>query len=159
MRSTGIDNHLTHQLKHKGWTVRDAAEYLGVSRQRLYAVFDDHNRPRLWNCAIAGMPECTDAIRQELAQKRKNKPKVSRTRTAHTHTNRLPFAVGDGVFSLVEIDIAHEGASGWIVGITGQGKDCFIEVSMPDGNDTFSIDDFEDFFQGNGRKQIACDGI
>lgn len=62
---------LSQALRAKGWTMRDAAQYLGISRQHLYNVAASNARPRLWDCAVAGMPECTPQIRAELAASRK----------------------------------------------------------------------------------------
>ena len=62
---------LSLALRAKGWTMRDAAQYLGISRQHLYNVAANNSRPRLWDCAIAGMPECTAKLKAELAARRK----------------------------------------------------------------------------------------
>ncbi|SFV03086.1 hypothetical protein SAMN04489707_11131 [Paenacidovorax caeni] len=57
---------LADKLRLKGWSMSSAALYLGVSRQRLYTVFADPGRARLWDCAIEGMPACTPEISQSL---------------------------------------------------------------------------------------------
>lgn len=139
--------NLAAQLRANGWTIRDAADYLGVSRQRLYSVFADRNRARLWECAVAGMPACTPEIAAELREARTRKPRPARTRPAPI----VRIEVGDGVVATAYAGIADEAEEGWIVDVRGEGADMRLLVRMPDGEDWFPLADFHDFFMTNGK--------
>ena len=80
LQSTKKGGFLAERLRTKGWSIRDAAQYLGVSRQRLYTVFEDPGRARLWECAIAGIPQCTQQIKEELRTARAAKLKLKPVR-------------------------------------------------------------------------------
>ena len=142
---------LAQILRNKGWSVRDAAEFLGVSRQRLYSVFADTNRARLWSCAVAGMPQCSPEIKAALKARRKAvaKPKPSRP-PRPTAPPRPEFEVGDGVMASKYAGIAEEGHEGFIAALRGQQKDLQILVRMPAGEDWFPVKDFHEFFATTG---------
>ena len=57
---------LAEKLRQKGWSITSAALYLGVSRQRLYSVFADPGRARLWSCAVEGIPHFSPQIAELL---------------------------------------------------------------------------------------------
>lgn len=136
---------LAARLREKGWSIRDAADYLGVSRQRLYSVFEDPGRARLWDCAVAGIPQCTQEISQELKALRKNRVKPPRT-----HFNAPEFEIGDEVMATRYAGIADEGEAGLIAGLRGQNAELEILVRMPDGEDWFPKADFHDYFATTG---------
>lgn len=138
---------LAARLRGKGWSVRDAADYLGVSRQRLYSVFADPGRVRLWECAIAGMPACTPEIAKALKEERRKKPKP----LPRPKIEAPAFEVGDVVVAVTYAGIAEEDEEGWIAGIRGQKDSLELLVKMPDGEDWFPIDDFHDLFMTNGK--------
>lgn len=137
--------NLHERLRAKGWSIRDAALYLGVSRQRLYSVFADSNPPRLWGAAIQGIPVCTAKIKAALKLER-----VSIEKQEKPLSPVFTFAVGDEVIADKYAGIAEEGDRGWIEGIRGSGKSLELLVRMPDGEDWFPIKDFHEFFLTSG---------
>ncbi len=140
---------LATRLRDKGWNIRDAAEYLGVSRQRLYDVFGDPGRARLWECAIAGMPECTAEIVQALKEARSKRPKpVPRVKIPTTE-----FEAGDLVMATKHAGICDEGMEGWIAGLRGGGSSLEILVRVPDDEDWFPEKLFHEFFATTGLKK------
>ena len=138
-------HNLHERLRAKGWSVRDAALYLGVSRQRLYSVFADPNSPRLWAAAVQGIPVCSAKIKVALKLERAGIEKQEKP-LSPTFT----FAVGDEVIADKYAGIADEGDRGWIEGIHGSGKSLELLVRMPDGEDWFPIKDFHEFFLTSG---------
>ena len=144
-RSGGV---LALRIRDKGWSIRDAADYLGVSRQRLYAVFADPGRVRLWECAIAGMPACTPQIAQALkaARKKAAKPALGKARQAPPE-----FEIGDVVVATKHAGIAEEGEEGVIVALRGAKETFTLLVRMPSGEDWFAVSDFHAFFATNGK--------
>lgn len=109
-------------LQTKGWNMINAAQYLGVSRQYLYTQLDAPSRPRLVECAIMGLPQCTDDIaaalkaeRDKLKASRPSKPKPSPDTSPQAEPPGR-FSVGDGVTAdrNVGADV-DEGDEGWIV--------------------------------------------
>lgn len=143
-----LSSDLATRLREKGWSVRDAADYLGVSRQRLYSVFADPDRKRLWACAIAGMPDCTPSLKKQLHSARKAKAPQPR--------DVAPvFTVGDGVTAIAYAGIAEEGDEGTIEEIRGQAATLALLVRMPGGEDWFPIKDFNAVFMTNGKTRIS----
>jgi hypothetical protein len=138
-------SNLATHLREKGWSVRDAADYLGVSRQRLYSVFADPDRIRLWACAIAGMPDCTPSLKKQLLSARKAKAPSKSRDVAPV------FAVGDGVTATAYAGIAEEGDEGTIEEIRGAAVSLELRVCMPGGEDWFPIEDFNAVFMTNGK--------
>ncbi len=139
---------LAARLREKGWSIRDAADYLGVSRQRLYAVFADPGRARLWECAIAGMPACTPHIAQTLkaARKKAAKPVQEKARQAPPE-----FEIGDVVVATKHAGIAEEGEEGVIAGLRGAKETLTLLVRMAGGEDWFAVSNFHAFFATNGK--------
>jgi len=144
----GVGGVLAARLREKGWSVRDAADFLGVSRQRLYSVFADPARVRLWECAIAGMPACTHQLKKLVKDERKTKPKAPPRRPRYVAP---AFEVGDGVVATTYAGIAEEGDEGTIEGIRGQKASLELLVRMPGGEDWFPSEDFNDCFMTNGK--------
>ena len=146
-RSRAVNCVLVDHLRAKGWSVQAAAAYLGVSRQRLYAVFADSDRIRLWECAIAGMPLCTPAIEKSL-KKHRNQNAVA---TQAPPSVLYPFAVGDVVVCDKYAGIADEGDEGTISAIRGAASAPEMLVQMPGGEDWFALHLFNDYFLTTGR--------
>lgn len=140
---------LATRLRDKGWNIRDAAEYLGVSRQRLYDVFGDPGRARLWECAIAGMPECTAEIVQALKEARSKRPKP----VPREKITAVGFEVGDVVMATKHAGICEEDVQGWIAGLRGSGSSLEILVRVPDDEDWFPEKLFHEFFATTGLKK------
>ena len=138
---------LRDYLRVKGWSVQAAAAYLGVSRQRLYAVFADSDRIRLWECAIAGMPPFSSKIAQTLKASRLYKAKPIKPPSAILYK----FTVGDVIVCDKYAGIADEGDEGTISGIRGSANSPDILVHMPGGQDWFAFDLFNDYFLTNGK--------
>ncbi|MFC7462045.1 hypothetical protein [Hydrogenophaga defluvii] len=142
---------LPTRLRDKGWSIKDAAQFLGVSRQRLYTVFEDPDRARLWECAIAGIPDCSDEIKATLKAERDRKPRLQpRVRIVGPE-----FEVGDEVMATKHAGIGDEGETGVIVSIRGNKATLQLLVRMADGEDWFPRKDFHEFFATTGvnRKQ------
>ncbi len=139
---------LAARLREKGWSIRDAADYLGVSRQRLYAVFADPARARLWECAIAGMPACTPHIAQALKAARKKAAKPAQAKAQEAPPE---FEIGDVVVATKHAGIAEEGEEGVIAGLRGVQSSLTILVRMAGGEDWFAVSDFHAFFATNGK--------
>lgn len=139
---------LAAQIRDKGWSIRDAADYLGVSRQRLYAVFADPGRARLWECAIAGMPACTPHIAQTLKAARKKAAKPAQAKAQEAPPE---FEIGDVVIATKHAGIAEEGEEGVIAGLRGVQASLTILVRMTGGEDWFAVSDFHAFFASNGK--------
>lgn len=144
-RSGGL---LAQRLRSKGWSIRDAAQYLGVSRQRLYTVFDDPGRARLWECAIAGIPQCTPEIKAQLYAVRKAKPKP----LPRASEPRPEFEIGDKVQAIAFSDIAEEDQYAVIVRLRGSKKteDLAILVQGPGGEGWYPEKDFHAYFATTG---------
>ena len=134
---------LAAKLRHKGWSISSAALYLGVSRQRLYMVFDDPGRARLWDCAIEGLPEFTPQIAEAL---RAQRPKVVPKPAVHIEE----FEVGDVLMCTKYAGIAEEDARGHIAQLRGSGATLEILVVMPDGQDWFPRALFYEHFATTG---------
>ena len=139
---------LAARIRDKGWSIRDAADYLGVSRQRLYAVFADPGRARLWECAISGMPACTPHIAQALKAARKKVVKPAEGKAQETPPE---FEIGDVVVATKHAGIAEEGEEGVIVALCGAKGTLTLLVRMPSGEDWFAVSDFHAFFATNGK--------
>ncbi len=156
-----VGGHLAEKIRKKGWSVRDAADYLGVSRQRLYSVFADPSRARIWECAIEGLPHCSKAIHEELKDARekrqqartprdgqRSKPKNPSTELALT----LGIEVNDVVIALTYAGIAEEGEEGWIASIRRNATGPELLVCMQNGEeDWFPLDTFNEHFITNGK--------
>ena len=144
---------LTTLLREKRWNISNAAAYLGVSRQRLYAVFADPRRIRLWECAVDGMPVCTAAIAGALRKERKSRQPVAREHSADRASKpQLEVEENDVVVSTRHVgDIAVEGDEGWIAEVRIRGRTVDLHVCMPRGSDWFSLADFHRLFITNGR--------
>jgi len=140
---------LANRLRDKGWSIRDAADYLGVSRQRLYDVFGDPARARLWECAIAGMPKCTTEIVQALKEARSKRPKPA----PRVKITTVEFEVGDVVMASKHAGICDQGIEGLIAGLRGNGSSLEILVRATDGEDWFPVKQFHEFFAGTGLKR------
>ena len=138
---------LRDALRAKGWSVQAAAAYLGVSRQRLYSVFADSSRARLWECAIAGMPVCTPALTPSL-KKRTARPAYLAKTALLAH---YPFAVGDVVVCDKYVGFADDGDEGVIAQIRGATDMPELLVRMPGGEDWFGLDTFNAHFLTTGR--------
>ena len=134
---------LADKLQEKGWSVQAAAQYLGVSRQRLYSVFANSERARLWECAISGMPAFNADMRLNTPQARKK-----RARKPH---DTLPFSVGDTVVCDKYAGIADDGDEGKITSIRTSTQGLEVEVSMPGGVDCFPLAQFHAYFLTTGR--------
>ena len=65
--------NLSEQLKAKGWTVKDAAEFFGVSRQKLHSVLAEAMPTNLWVCAVNGMPKFVASMKHQHVKKKKQK--------------------------------------------------------------------------------------
>ncbi|MER2540394.1 MAG: helix-turn-helix domain-containing protein [Azonexus sp.] len=50
---------LAKSLCDKGWSITNAAKYLGVTRQHLYNIIKRPPKGVLWDCAAAGLPACS----------------------------------------------------------------------------------------------------
>ena len=133
---------LADKLHEKGWSVRAAAQYLGVSRQRLYSVFANSDHARLWDCAISGMPAFTADMQISMTRPRKKK--------APKH-DAQPFSVGDVVVCDKYAGIADDGDEGTITGLRSTKLGQEIEVSMPGGMDWFPLAQFHAHFLTTGR--------
>mgnify|MGYP001074140143 CR=1 FL=1 len=137
---------LAARLRAKGWTISSAALYLGVSRQRLYDVFSDPARARLWECAVAGIPERTPEINEALKTQRQRRPKaVPRAPIAVTE-----FELGDEVMTVKHAGIADEDVAGYIEGLRGEGEALEVLVVMPAGQDWFPRKVFHEYFHSTG---------
>lgn len=137
---------LGSRLRDKGWSMSNAALYLGVSRQRLYMVFADPGRARLWDCAIEGLPACTREIVQSLQALRTRRPKAAPRPVVHVEE----FELGDVVMCTKYAGIADEDAEGYVGGVRGSGASLEILVVMPDGQDWFPRSLFYDHFASTG---------
>lgn len=148
---------LAQQLRDKGWSIRDAADYLGVSRQRLYTVFEDPQRARLWECAVAGIPPCTPEIVQQLrAARRERLQQVQRAAMAAACTGDAAlvqyaeYEVGDVVRALTDAGIADEDEDGTIAELRHSGGTLQILVRTVRGQDWFPQADFDRFWASTG---------
>lgn len=142
---------LAQRLRSKGWTIRDAAQYLGVSRQRLYTVFDDPGRARLWECAIAGMPTCNPEISQALKEARDKRPKPA----PRVKITAVEFEVGDVVMATKHAGICDEDQEAVIAGLRGRDSNLQILVRAPDAEDWFTQEEFHTFFSSTGRNRTV----
>ncbi len=143
---------LAERLRRKGWAIRDAAEYLGVSRQRLYYVFGDPSRARLWECAIDGMPVCSPELTAQLRAARAAKP----GRNKPTTLVMGEFEIGDEVMATRASGLADEDGTGEIAAIRGtkKGKDLAILVRTDVGEDWFPEVDFHHYFAVTGLNRL-----
>lgn len=137
--------HLANKLRQKGWSITNAALYLGVSRQRLYSVFADPGRARLWECAIQGMPEFTQ-VAESLQSLRAQRPRQTQKPSAQVDE----FEVGDEVMCTKYAGIAEEDAQGHIAGLRGSDSKLEILVAMPDDSDWFPRSLFYEHFATTG---------
>lgn len=153
-RKSAAGGTLAARLREKGWRIRDAADYLGVSRQRLYCVFADPHRARLWECAVEGIPVCTPAMAQALQENRRKK-----TMSVPEATQAAPeFEVGDGVTAMTEMgSLANEGEEGWIADIHGEKDKQKLLIRLPGGEDWFPVDAFHVSFTTNGKTHQGVD--
>lgn len=147
------DGPLAASIRSKGWSITDAADYLGVARQTLYSVFRDPHRPRLWECAIAGMPACTPELKKSL----RNERKLQRAQRQAQLQARRPiaapvqeFEIGDEVVCAEPTGYCVEGERGEIKGTRPASGSVEILVCMPDGEDWFPKTLFYKHFQPTG---------
>lgn len=163
----GVSNYLTPTLgakrapsaalksaiRDKSWTVRDAADYLEVSRQRLYSAIADKHRARFWDLAILNLPMCSEAIRNELAlaraaNKRKRHKRANAKALPKPQTHSID--VDDYVVAISYAGIAEEGDQGCVIAVRGHGAWREYQVETTSGQRWFSQDEFDDHFQTTG---------
>lgn len=159
LQSTKKGGFLAERLRTKGWSIRDAAQYLGVSRQRLYTVFEDPGRARLWECAIAGIPQCTHQIKEELRTARAAKLKLKPVR--EVPVQRPEFEVGDEVVAIRSSGLAEEDERAHIVRLRGsqQTKDLQLLVQGPEGEEWLPEKTFRYYFESTGLNIKRSGGI
>ena len=159
LQSTKKGGFLAERLRTKGWSIRDAAQYLGVSRQRLYTVFEDPGRARLWECAIAGIPQCTQQIKEELRTARAAKLKLKPVR--EVPVERPEFEVGDEVVAVRSSGLADEDQRAHIVRLRGsqQTKDLQLLVQGPEGDEWLPEKTFRYYFESTGLNIKRSGGI
>ena len=159
LQSTKKGGFLAERLRTKGWSIRDAAQYLGVSRQRLYTVFEDPGRARLWECAIAGIPQCTPQIKEELRTARAAKLKLKPVR--EVPVERPEFEVGDEVVAIRSSGLAEEDERAHIVRLRGsqQTKDLQLLVQGPEGEEWLPEKTFRYYFESTGLNIKRSGGI
>ena len=158
-QSTKKGGFLAERLRTKGWSIRDAAQYLGVSRQRLYTVFEDPGRARLWECAIAGIPQCTQQIKEELRTARAAKLKLKPVR--EVPVERPEFEIGDEVVAIRSSGLAEEDERAHIVRLRGsqQTKDLQLLVQGPEGEEWLPEKTFRYYFESTGLNIKRSGGI
>lgn len=165
---------LAQRIRAKGWTIRDAARYLGVSRSRLYEVFRDPTRPRLWVCAISGLPrygrhvaaellaipdpEAADAVRDTAPNDLEAKSTPMRagngTYDPGPSSDSDPnggLAVGDIVIATRNYKAINEGDEGVIEGFESLRDERLILVATPNTSLRLTEDSFFDIFAETGR--------
>ena len=159
LQSTKKGGFLAERLRTKGWSIRDAAQYLGVSRQRLYPVFEDPGRARLWECAIAGIPQCTQQIKEELRIARAAKLKLKPVR--EVPVERPEFEIGDEVVAIRSSGLAEEDERAHIVRLRGsqQTKDLQLLVQGPEGEEWLPEKTFRYYFESTGLNIKRSGGI
>lgn len=159
LQSTKKGGFLAERLRTKGWSIRDAAQYLGVSRQRLYTVFEDPGRARLWECAIAGIPQCTQQIKEELRTARAAKLKLKPVR--EVPVDRPEFEIGDEVVAIRSSGLAEEDERAHIVRLRGsqQTKDLQLLVQGPEGEEWLPEKTFRYYFESTGLNIKRSGGI
>lgn len=159
LQSTKKGGFLAERLRTKGWSIRDAAQYLGVSRQRLYTVFEDPGRARLWECAIAGIPQCTQQIKEELRIARAAKLKLKPVR--EVPVERPEFEIGDEVVAIRSSGLAEEDERAHIVRLRGsqQTKDLQLLVQGPEGEEWLPEKTFRYYFESTGLNIKRSGGI
>lgn len=159
LQSTKKGGFLAERLRTKGWSIRDAAQYLGVSRQRLYTVFEDPGRARLWECAIAGIPQCTQQIKEELRTARAAKLKLKPVR--EVPVERPEFEIGDEVVAVRSSGLADEDQRAHIVRLRGsqQTKDLQLLVQGPEGEEWLPEKTFRYYFESTGLNIKRSGGI
>ena len=159
LQSTRKGGFLAERLRTKGWSIRDAAQYLGVSRQRLYTVFEDPGRARLWECAIAGIPQCTQQIKEELRTARAAKLKLKPVR--EVPVERPEFEIGDEVVAVRSSGLADEDQRAHIVRLRGsqQTKNLQLLVQGPEGEEWFPEQTFRYYFESTGLNIKRSGGI
>ncbi|WCT26723.1 hypothetical protein [Acidovorax temperans] len=159
LQSTKKGGFLAERLRTKGWSIRDAAQYLGVSRQRLYTVFEDPGRARLWECAIAGIPQCTQQIKEELRTARAAKLKLKPVR--EVPVERPEFEIGDEVVAIRSSGLADEDERAHIVRLRGsqQTKDLQLLVQGPEGEEWLPEKTFRYYFESTGLNIKRSGGI
>ena len=159
LQSTKKGGFLAERLRTKGWSIRDAAQYLGVSRQRLYTVFEDPGRARLWECAIAGIPQCTPQIKEELRTARAAKLKLKPVR--EVPVERPEFEIGDEVVAIRSSGLAEEDERAHIVRLRGsqQTKDLQLLVQGPEGEEWLPEKTFRYYFESTGLNIKRSGGI
>lgn len=140
---------LAARIRSKGWSITDAADYLGVARQTLYSMFRDPQRPRLWECAVAGMPDCTPAIKKSLREERR-KLRAQRQAQRPAVAPAQEFEIGDEVVCAEPTGFCDEGERGEITATRPAGGSVEILVCMPDGEDWFPKSLFYKHFQPTG---------
>ncbi len=144
-------------LRDKGWTILNAAQYLGVSRQYLYNQFDDLQRPRLVQCAILGLPECSADIAAELKTQRDRikaarQPKQRQVEPTDELGGR--FQVGEGVSADRNVgEFVDEGDEGWIKEkfVTDEGMLTYVIDFGEKGIETFPEAMANHLFVQNGK--------
>lgn len=139
---------LVAALKEKGWSIRDAAEYLGVSRQRIYSAFADPFRARLWECAISGLPKCTKAMAKSLKEARKARIPVQRKSTGSAPPE---FEINDGVASVAHSDFCADGQEGWIADIVRDRQGTRLLIHTQQSQFWLSVKEFREYFVTNGK--------
>ena len=159
LQSTRKGGFLAERLRTKGWSIRDAAQYLGVSRQRLYTVFEDPGRARLWECAIAGIPQCTPQIKEELRTARTAKQMLKPIR--EVVVERPEFEIGDEVVAVRSSGLADEDQRAHIVRLRGsqQTKDLQLLVQGPEGEEWLPEKTFRYYFESTGLNIKRSGGI
>lgn len=136
---SGTDIH--RQILAKGWTVRDAAKFWGVSRQRLYQVFKQEAPALLWDCAARGLPEASPqmlALANSRATEKPGRVPPIQKSTNNRITQASGYALGDVLMAATYVgEIADEGEEGVITAIKRSGNLWTFLVRFDRGEDWF----------------------
>lgn len=152
--------NLSEQLKAKGWTVKDAAEFFGVSRQKLHSVLAEAMPTNLWVCAVNGMPKFVASMKHQHVKKKKQKA-TSSGESSNQNQSSSEFECGDIVIASKYIGIIDEGEEGVITEIKWKGADTFLEISFRSGvyKESFPLDYFYNHFGTTGLNINSAAGV
>lgn len=152
--------NLSEQLKAKGWTVKDAAEFFGVSRQKLHSVLVESVPTNLWVCAVNGIPKFAASMKKKHPKKKKQNA-VASGETCKEIQSLSEFECGDIVIASKYIGIIDEGEEGVITEIKGKGANVLLEISFHSGADKewFPLDYFYNHFGTTGLNINSAAGV
>lgn len=134
------------RIQDKGWSLTDAADFLGVSRQNLYNALNEAEPILLWQLAIAALPPATPELSRRLRAARQ----AARAARAAPVS---PYAPRDVLICVEDCAVAQEGDEVVVADVRVRGRRGEFRLRAARGEAWLSQRALETHFVATGRTQ------